>query len=250
MNHVAKRTEGFTLIELSLAMTFISVLLLAIAMTIIQVGTIYNKGTILKEINQSGRAVADDIQRTAAESASLNLTTDYVTTTQSATPSVITGGRLCFGTYSYIWNYARAIEKNDGSNKMNVTKFQSDPTREIHLLKVPDVARIYCTKNASGVLTYKTIRADNTAAKITDTSAAKELVASGDHALGINLFSMPAAQSTTDPTTREGLFNLSYAIGSGSTDAMATDQLSCLPDVDLTYCSVQQFSIVLRTGKN
>ena len=62
MNRAAKQT-GFTLIELMLAMTFISVLLLAIAMTIIQIGTIYNRGVTLKEVSQAARSISDELNR-------------------------------------------------------------------------------------------------------------------------------------------------------------------------------------------
>ena len=70
------KQRGFTLIELMLAMTFISVLLLAIAMTIIQIGNIYNKGTTVKEINQAARAIADDVSRSASAASALNIDTD------------------------------------------------------------------------------------------------------------------------------------------------------------------------------
>lgn len=233
MNHVAKRSEGFTLIELMLAMTFIAALLLAIAMTIIQIGTIYNKGTVLKEINQSGRSIGDDVKRTAAAAPTINLTTDYVTSSA--------GGRLCFGTYSYVWNTAYAIEHNDS----NVTKYQSAPTNQIHLVKVPDIAKLYCAKTSGGTLTYKTIRT-------ADTPQAQELLPAGDHTLGVNQFILPATQTVSDDTTGQSLYTLNYALGSGSTNAMATDQLSCLPpgtpNSDIDYCSVQQFSLVLRAG--
>lgn len=232
MNHVVKRSNGFTLIELMLAMTFISVLLLAIAMTIIQIGTIYNKGTILKDINQAGRTISDDVQRTAAEAPAINLTTDYVTNSA--------GGRLCFGTSSYVWNTAYALENSDP----NVTKFQTSTT-PIHLIKVPDLAKIYCAKNSSGAFTYKTIRA-------VDVSASQELLSAGDHSLGLNQFVLPATQTVTDTTTNQSLYNLQYAIGSGTTKAMTANQLSCIPpgqaNSDITYCSVQQFSLVLTTG--
>lgn len=233
MNHVAKQSKGFTLIELMLAMTFISVLLLAIAMTIIQIGTIYNKGTMLKDINQAGRSISDDVQRTAASSLGVSLTNDYVTNSG--------GGRLCFGTYSYIWNTAYALDHNDG----NLTKYQSNPNSPIHFVKVPDVAKIYCAKTSGGVLTYRTIRA-------ADTAAAQELLPAGDHTLSLTQFVLPANQTTNDTTTGQYLYNLQYAIGSGSTNAMTANQLGCIPpgqaNSDINYCSVQQFSLVLITG--
>lgn len=57
------RRHGFTLIELMLAMAFVSVLLLAIATIAIQAGKLYNRGLTLKSINQSGREIGDILRR-------------------------------------------------------------------------------------------------------------------------------------------------------------------------------------------
>ena len=59
----ARRTKGFTIVELSLAMTFVSMLLLAIAMTAIQAGSLYNKGLVLESVNQAGRDIGDMLRR-------------------------------------------------------------------------------------------------------------------------------------------------------------------------------------------
>jgi prepilin-type N-terminal cleavage/methylation domain-containing protein len=232
MNHVAKKQQGFTLIELVLAMTFISVLLLAIALTIIQIGTIYNKGMVLKEINQSSRDIADDVQRTAADAQTFNLSTDLKTNSA--------GGRLCFGNYTYIWNTAYSLEA--AHRDPNVTKAGS---KDIRLVKVPDSAKIYCSLDSGGKLAYGQVRSE-------DVDKAQDLLVSGDHTLGINKFTISTNSFVTDPTTGESLYSLDYTIGSGVTSAMNSDQSACLGPTDiksdLTYCSVQPFTLVLRTG--
>ena len=68
MNHVDK-TKGFTLIELMLSMTFISILLVAIAVTIIQISNVYNRGITLKEVNQAGRSLSNELQRSITSGA-------------------------------------------------------------------------------------------------------------------------------------------------------------------------------------
>lgn len=242
MNRVvnARRSQGFTLIELVLAMAFISVLLLAIAMTIIQVGVIYNKGMTLKEINQAGRAIGDDVKRTTAASEPIVLANDYVTNSG--------GGRLCLGAYSYIWNTTAAIQRNDP----NLTTYASDPTKQVNFVKVADSAKIYCSKNSSGALVYRQIRANPSDASLDDTEEAQELLPAGDHSLGINQFTLPATFAVSDSTTGQTMYTLMYTLGSGPISAMNSDQSACLgagePESDLTYCSVQQFTLVLRTG--
>src|SRR5690606_35547626 len=109
---------------LMLAMSFIAVLLMAIAMTIIQVSTIYTKGMTLKEVNQTGREVADDIRRTVAASGKVELPGDFVEVKNGATT---VGGRLCLGTSSYIWNYGAAIE----SNNTRLAKYTPDTGEKI-----------------------------------------------------------------------------------------------------------------------
>ena len=72
MNRV-DRQNGFTLIELMLAMAFVSALLIAVAMTVIQIASIYNRGITLKDVNQTGSSVASELQRNIAGSASFNI---------------------------------------------------------------------------------------------------------------------------------------------------------------------------------
>lgn len=229
------RRDGFTLIELMLAMTFISILLLAIAMTIIQIGTIYNKGIVVKEINQAARAIGDDLRRTTAASEAFNIATDFVSTSG--------GGRLCLGTYSYVWNTVKALENND----VNITTFAKANQQPIHLVKVPDSAKLYCSRSPStpGTLVYKQIRE-------ADTSTARELIPAGDHALGVTNLSLVPAAAVSDASTGESIYTLNYTLGAGSIEAMNADQSACLGPgnikADLTYCTVQPFTLVLRTG--
>lgn len=234
MNHVVKKQSGFTLVELMLAMSFIAVLLISIALSVVQVSNIYNKGTTLKDINQTARSVASDITRTANQAPALTLATDFKTNSG--------GGRLCFGTYSYIWNTAKALENSD----TNVVKYQTGGTGTIHLVKVPDADKIYCAVNSLGALSYSVIRT-------ADVTKAQELVPGGDHTLGINEFTLPTDTAMTDTTTQQGLYNLYYTIGSGPISSMNSTQTACLEpgnaQADEVYCNVQQFTIVLRTGR-
>ena len=234
MNHVAK-SRGFTITELMLAMTFISVLLLAIAMTIIQVATIYNKGMTLKEVNQSGRSIGDDIRRNISASGSFTLSTNYLTN-----PA---GGRLCVDNYSYLWNYADAIQ----SGNPNVVRYATGGSRSgetIRLVKVPDPSGAYCARSGS-TFVYATVRAS-------DQDRASELLQSGDRLLSIHQFALTTSSAVADPATGQRLFQLSYTIGTGEVAALTTDRSSCLPpgaaNANFSYCAVQQFELVIRAG--
>ena len=242
MNHVAKK--GFTLIELMLAMTFIAILLLAIAMTVIQLGNIYRKGLSLKEVNQVSRDISSDVRKSLSSVDAIDLTTDYVTTTA--------GGRVCFGNYTYIWNTGKVLAPTTPTDSNVVwygSETNSSHTKYVRFAKVPDASKLYCAKSGGGALTYKNIRA-------VDAAQAQELLSSvqdgGEYKVNINQISLVTSASSYDSSTGERLYVFNYVVGSGLNSTMATDQLSCLVDgtvgADAQYCNVKQFSLVIKAG--
>ena len=246
MNHAHNKQRGFTIIELTLAMTFISFLLLGIALTIIQIGAIYNKGTTSKEINQASRTINAELERDISAASSLALATDYVITPSVGTPA---GGRLCLGSYSYIWNYAQALDAGNA----NVTKYLTAPdstkTSVIRLIKVADPSRVYCAKNPTNPAALA-----NPNLRSTDTPIVQELLSNGDHELGLHNFGFitPVPASSIDASTGQQIFSLTYTIGTAKVSALNTTQTACLPagnaNADPLYCNVQQFSLVVRAG--
>jgi type II secretory pathway pseudopilin PulG len=246
MNHAHKKQHGFTIIELTLAMTFISFLLLGIALTVIQIGAIYNKGTTSKEINQASRTINTELDRDISTATSLNLTTDYV---QAPLTGTAAGGRLCLGSYSYIWNFARAIDAGNA----NVAKYLAPPDSTknsvVRLIKVADPAKVYCAKNPANpsALANPNIRA-------VDSPIVQELLSNGDHEIGLHNFAFitPIPASSVDASTGQQIFSLTYTIGTAKISALNATQTACLgagnANADPLYCNVQQFSLVVRAG--
>lgn len=220
--------KGFTLVELLLAMAFISVLLLAIAMTVIQISHIYNRGMTLKEVNQLGRTMSDELTRGVAASESFSL----LPVDHRYIPEEW-GGRLCLGRTSYIWNYAKALQ----SGTSNVSQYTTG-TDPIRLVKVPDVGANYC----SGAASFQKI----------SPIGAEELLKTGDRTLSLHQFQITSGTNASDPATGQQLYTLTFAIGTSDLAALSSDTLSCRPPnepgSDLAYCSVQQFKLVLRAG--
>ena len=252
MNHVDNKQQGFTLIELMLAMTFVSFLLIGIAMSIIQISTIYNKGTTVKEINQSSREINDDLRRNISAAGPLDLAKSYVLDPASATTEQdASGGRLCLGSYSYIWNYAKAIpDRATAIANASVTKYEATPAQPnpaiFQFVKVPDPGSLYCAKNGTGALTYRNIQAVHV-------PQAQELLKNGDHDLGVHKFGfIPPVASSRDDVTGQQLYSLSYIIGTSRTEALNGTQTACLESgssgADPLYCNIQQFSLVVRAG--
>lgn len=226
--------KGFTLIELMLAMTFISVLLIAIAMTTIQISTIYTKGITLREVDQAGRTISDELQRSIASSVPFDVTPKVDVSPATALSKYVVrdgGGRLCLGKYSYLWNYGKAISAG-GTAIFN--KYADGST--ILFAKIADPGGALCTD--------PTLSPDKTKTEVSD------LLTSGDRDLVMHAFTITSR--TSDKTTGQALYAISMVIGTNDTQQLTTDDTSCKPPTQgaggEAYCSVNQFDIIARAG--
>jgi len=216
--------KGFTLIELMLAMGFVSALLLVIAMTVIQIGNIYNHGITLKAVNESGRSIASELQRSINSSPVFSLYDNYVS-------QDLIGGRLCTGQYSYVWNYAKAIDHGD-VNALNVYDGSPD---QIRFVKVIDQSSKYCAEGISGL------------PKISK-SDATELLNIGDQSMSIHDFGI--SSYAYDGKTKQRIYNIRFLIG--TSDMTTINDGACKPPSeagsDPTYCAINEFNITARAG--
>lgn len=232
MSHA--KQKGFTLIELMLAMTFIAVLLIAIAMTTIQISHIYNKGITLREVNQAGRSVTDDLQRSVGSSSPFDVTPKKDFTTPATLTSHFVdfkgGGRLCVGSNAYAWNYGKALVGGSGApDKVN---FYTDGA-PVRFVKV---------RNASDLC-------NNPDAKINRADAA-EMLTSSDRDLVIHSFTIQ--QTKTEPSTEQAIYAITMLIGTNDREQLTSNDASCKAPAegvgDEQYCSVNQFDIIARAG--
>lgn len=89
----SRKDSGFTLVELLLAMAFLGFLLLFMVTATIQIMRSYNKGIVMKQINQTARTTLEDMTRQIRTIDGTQLNTSFTTTE-----------RLCLGGISYVWN--------------------------------------------------------------------------------------------------------------------------------------------------
>lgn len=220
--------NGFTIIELMLAMSFVAMLLLAIAMTTMQIGAIYNRGITLKQVNQAGRALADELQRAIASGTALDVSGGA----DSRYKPQDGGGRLCMGKYTYVWNTGKALAAGTAPNVYE----NGDPVR---FAKVVDTGAGLCQD-----LNKKVVQ-----------SQASEMLAAGDRNLVVHELSIQQTWPTdqpSDPVTGEALYAVTLTLGTNEREQLATGDTSCKPPAeagaDMSYCAVNTFDIIARAG--
>ncbi len=223
------RKRGFTIIELLLAMSFLSTLLLAVAMTVVRMGEMYNRGLTVKEVNIAGRSISSDIKRSISESQPIDL--------DSSAKQYVPhdwGGRLCVGKYSYIWNYGKTLS-NKSANSSNSNVYNSPSSDQIRLVKAPDGSGAYCTDPSKNI----------------DPNGAVELLSAGDRNLALHNFSITNETTARDDRSKQSIYYISYIVGTNDQAAIASNNASCKTpdslDADLTYCSINEFNIVARS---
>jgi prepilin-type N-terminal cleavage/methylation domain-containing protein len=235
MNHVHNTTEqrqqGFTLIELMLAMTFISMLLLAIALTTIQIMHIYDKGLTLKSVNQAGRDISSSLQRDIAASAPFNVndprdTAHYLPTTN--------GGRLCLGQYSYVWNYGSAISAN---RPADLIKYEGD-NAPVRIARVLDPSSALCANTSSNPTVSR--------------QGATELLAASDSLdLAIQQFGISMPPAVSGANAMQPLYNVSFTLGTNDQQSFSADK-TCTPSgvagSNWQFCATSVFNVVVHAG--
>lgn len=229
---MVSRERGFTLVELSLAIAFLSILLLAILTITIQSGKLYAKGLIYKSINQVSREVVDILRRDFISSDGVAI----VVPPQQGTGDKLTG-RVCTGQVSYAWNTAALL--NDLSSTQPKITINGNPAV---FARVPDPGKALCSQISPGVYPMNITLPGST-----------ELLSTDGRTLAVYRASVT---KIIDDGTRRGLFNISLEIGTNeegtSVYDASTNQYTCRPPTDNTanfeYCTVVGFDTIVRAG--
>ena len=226
------RRYGFTLIELMLAMAFVSVLLLAIATIAIQAGKLYNRGLTLKSINQSGREISDSLRRDFLQANAGKISGNA----SSAVVMVQAGGadrsgRLCLGDYSYVWNVPKVVSGEVKSGAGIITEVGGPHSgRPINFARVIDPDGMLCQKNETTGAYMSTVATD----KVTHL-----LKPAGSNDVVLAIHQMKAARVAGD-SGADSLYRLEFVLG------------TCKPPADnsenLDFCAINSFEMIVRTN--
>ena len=235
---MSNRRRGFTIVELTIAVAFLSVLMLAILIISISAGKLYVKGNTNKAINQAGRDFTDSIRRDflAAGIDTIVMPADA----DAGTPgNPLKSGRICLGNVAYLWNSAALL--NDNSAPANNIKIRrgSATGQPIKFVRITNTIS-YCVAGPDG--SYPKV--------IPATDDATDLLgASSDYSL------YTISMRPIDRKDQRGMYELSYTLG--PVDVVATEvapegYVRCKTDdketANFNYCSVSEFDTLIRIG--
>ena len=227
---------GFTIVETMISVIFISILLIAVGAVSLHIINAYQRGIVLKMVNETGRAISDDLRNSLA-SGSVNLADDFYTTPEY--------GIFCTGNYTYIWNYASALKTPNSHiiryRGASVNDVKSDDNR-IRLIKILDRSRQYCVIGRD----YSAIEGSIPApASTSGENKAIEVIKPSEGDLMI--YDMAVARGASDGATNQSLYQISFSIGTFQHKEIIK-QGQCVPnEADQVNCAINRFDISILT---
>lgn len=228
--------QGFTIVELMLAIGFISVLLLSVAMVAIQAGKMYNRGLVMRTVNQSGRTISDSLRRDFLQSNATKIVRSTSPVILVREGGEVRSGRVCLGQYSYIWNAASAIDNPD--TRTNGSGVVRSDGQAINLARVIDENAALCQEESGKYPTE------------IDPERVTHLlrpITGADVAIAVHHFAVERV-ITTDRS--ESLYKLSFTLGTSAV-AELQDNTCRPPDDDqanFTFCAINNFEMIVRTN--
>ena len=294
--------KGFTFIELALALTFLSVLLLTIAWLTMHITSTYEKGLTMKAVNATSKEIIDDVSRAIATSPARSvesLCASKYSGTYSAQAysdcvkdharkfsyqqrygsvkinGVVTqvpiNGAFCTGRYSYIWNTAYALNRNDykpATTTPDTTDYRGTfiynggSTKDFRLLKISDFTREICANNLtdttqyiySGYYDYKTSKSlgsGSSALQTYEDLLDRDTDGTNTH---LALYDFVIFPPTVHKITGSGFYSGSFILASlrGGININSTGEFCSDPpdnlDTDFAYCSINKYNFSMRAA--
>ncbi len=224
----SKVLSGFTLIELSLSIVFISILSIAVVVIVMNAISSYHRGVILNQINTTGMEIVDDMRASIQNSSALSVKSECGSVYAEGvaadsvlkncendagrnfvfamkTMSVQVGNRtmsnvpvygaICTGNYSYIWNSGYLFsDSKDVKVEGKWTKTEKDAMK--------------------AKLTYRRVKSDGVTVEKTTASGSK-LLKVHDEARAVCI-----AAAGVDYVTGAGRANNNFDISSDAYDVV------------------------------
>ena len=275
--------KGFTIIEITLAMTFLAILMVSIATLIMRVTNIYQKGLAMRAINATGTEIIEDITRTVGAASYLvdihsqdaelggngvmeydnnyklveKYYYDYTVYNENHNGknfNVQYFGVLCTGDYSYIWNTARALDPD-----FTAKNFITVNGEKVKMVRVYDREQTQCNKDKNGSVVNLAKRKRLPVAINVSEDNVVELINNDEMDLALYEFNItPATQSAI---TRQSFISANFILATrqGGININANGDFCRGEDNEFkdeyegtmfNYCAVNKFSFSARTGGN
>ena len=275
--------KGFTIIEITLAMTFLAILMVSIATLIMRVTNIYQKGLAMRAINATGTEIIEDITRTIGAASYLvdihsqdaelggngvmeydnnyklveKYYYDYTAYNENHNGknfNVQYFGVLCTGDYSYIWNTARALDPD-----FTTKNFITVNGEKVKMVRVYDREQTQCNKDKNGSVANLAKRNYLPVTINVPVDNVVELINNDEMDLALYEFNItPATQSAI---TRQSFISANFILATrqGGININANGDFCRGEDNEFkdeyegtmfNYCAVNKFSFSARTGGN
>ena len=275
--------KGFTIIEITLAMTFLAILMVSIATLIMRVTNIYQKGLAMRAINATGTEIIEDITRTVGAASYLvdihsqdaelggngvmeydnnyklveKYYYDYTVYNENHDGknfNVQYFGVLCTGDYSYIWNTARALDPD-----FTTKNFITVNGEKVKMVRVYDREQTQCNKDKNGSVANLAKRNYLPVTINVPADNVVELINNDEMDLALYEFNItPATQSAI---TRQRFISANFILATrqGGININANGDFCRGEDNEFkdeyegtmfNYCAVNKFSFSARTGGN
>lgn len=245
--------RGFTMIEMMLSMTFVSFLMITIALTSVSMARTYQRGVTLSEVNAAGRAIITDMQRTISQAPVV---------VQGQTVFQYTSNSICFSSYSYVWNSGYDIATKQPSSLI----YYKGAPRPINGNNIVRLAKVYDPTNSMCSRAPTSVPAKNATELLPSDSSsgtsyngiAIQNTGGGGSADGPTNVGITAVQlDKGDDSTTQALYQVTFIVGTNDQSSLSNGSgfataPSCQPPANnptgLEYCAVNRFSFLIRAG--
>ncbi len=261
---------GFTLVELSLSMAFISILSITVALIISNTIATYHRGVILSQINTVGMEIVDDMRFSIQNSQVNNSCRENDCTFKiSRLEDIRKNGReyagkapkygvFCTGSYSYLWNsgylFGNAY-KFDNMNKLEIVyrdaSGRESERKEFKLLKILDKKRSACSEGVD-IERNNIIRITDDKYEAVNEEPVDLMAGSG----GLVLYSLNT-NSTFSKTVDNAFYSVSFILGTIQGGINVTSQGDyCKTPGDIAnadieafdYCAINKFNFAAQAN--
>lgn len=281
--------KGFTLVELSFALVFIAILLLVIAWLTLHITTTYEKGLTMKTVNATSKELIDDFSRAIATSPARSVESlcsskfsgsayndcksdnarkftyqqRYGTVKiKGQNTQVPVNGAFCTGRYSYIWNTAYALNKDDYPPADGHTDYRGSftysggSTKDFRVLKVSDFTREVCMNKLDNPSIYRyngyyDYRLSTGTVQTYEELLDRDTDGSNTH---LALYDLVIFPPTIHKITGSAFYSGTFILASlrGNININSTGEFCSEPSEDLAtdfaYCSINKYNFSMRAA--